>query len=517
MAILQFGEYLPDAPAFGNPGTTVALNVVPRSVRSYTAMPGPVPHSTALPATVCGSYGYRDAAGHVSNFAATPQRIYMQQTGQNTWADVSGTGAPYNTETPGGFWQMTSFGMRIIATNYDDPVQSYLAGTDTVFSDLSPDAPRARYCAVIKDFLMLGNTFDSRDGAVQYRLAWPAIGNPTDWPVPGTNAAIQVQSDFQDLVQTDLGEITQIVGGHLSAADGCALCERGIYRIAYAGSPAIFDFAVAEGAAGTDAPLSVVTRRLPDSNGVVRAVVYYLGVDGFCAFDGSSSSAIGAQKIDRTFFADLDVQYLSRVQGTWDVQHKLILWFYHGQGNNGLFNRCNIFNWELQRWSLIDLTPIPVEWVEPSTYSTLGYNLDQLDTFGTLEQLNFSFDSRVWTAGNPILSWFDGNHIQNFTTGPSLAVTIDTTESQLFPDRRARITGVRPLHDGLVPASISIGTREMLRRPVVFQGAVPENILGNCPQRCTGRYVRFRMTLPAGANFENLQGVDAIAMPEGIR
>jgi hypothetical protein len=39
MAILPFEEWLPDGPAFGNPGTVVALNVVPRSVHSYRPMP----------------------------------------------------------------------------------------------------------------------------------------------------------------------------------------------------------------------------------------------------------------------------------------------------------------------------------------------------------------------------------------------------------------------------------------------------------------------------------------------
>jgi hypothetical protein len=518
MAIIPFGEYLPDMPTFGSAGTATALNVVPRSQQSYTAMPSPVPSSSPLPARVCGSYGYRDASGHVANFAATQQRIYTQVTGQTDFTDVSGPGAPYNTDTPpDGYWQMTSFGQRIIATNYNDPIQTYLAGADTEFSDLSAAAPRAKFCAVIRDFLMLGNTYDSRDGAVQYRLAWPAIGDPTNWPVPGTNVAIELQSDYQDLVQTDMGAITQVVGGHLSAADGAALCERGIYRIQYAGSPAIFDFAVAEGAAGTDASLSVVTRRLANSNGTVNAVIYYLATDGFYAFDGSSSTPIGAQKIDRTFFADLDVQYLRQVQGTWDPSRKLILWFYHGAANHGLFNRALIYNWEVGRWSLIELTAIPVEWAEPSTYSTLGYNLEELDPFGNLEQLSFSLDSLAWTQGNPLLGWFDSNHRQNYTTGPSMAATLDTTEQQLFPDRRARITGARPLHDAIVPANVAVGTREMVRQSVVYQGAVPENILGNCPQRCTGRYVRFRMILPAGANFRNLQGVDVAARPEGIR
>lgn len=518
MALVPFGEYLPDQPAFGNPGTVTALNVVPRSQQAYGPMPSPVPNSSALPAQVCGSYGYRDAADHVYNFCATQQRIYLQQTGGSAFTDVSGTGAPYNTDAPpDGYWQMTSFGKRIIATNYNDPVKTYLAGTDTAFSTLSTTAPRAKFCCVIRDFLMLGNTFDSADGAVPYRLHWPAIGDPTNWPPPGSNVAIELQSDYQDLVQTDMGAITQVVGGHLSAADGAALCERGIYRIQYAGSPAIFDFAVAEGAAGTDSPLSVVMRRLANSSGVVTSVVYYLGNEGFYAFDGSSSSAIGAQKIDRTFFNDLDVNYLRNVQGTWDPGRKLILWFYHGRQNNGLFNRCLVYNWELSRWSLIDLTSIPVEWIEANTYSIGGYNLDQLDALGNLEQLQFSFDSLAWTSGNALLGWFDGNHVQNYANGPSMAATIATTEAQLFPDRRARITGVRPLHDASVPANVAVGTREMGRQAVVYQGAVPENVLGNCPQRCTGRYVRFQLTLPAGANFNSLQGVDVVARPEGIR
>src|SRR5262252_8032910 len=280
MAIVPFGEYLPDQGAFGSPGTNNARNVVPLTAQAYGPMPSPMPHSAPLPARVCGSYAYRDAIHHVYNFAATQQRIYLQATGATAYGDVSGTSAPYNTALPpDGFWQMTSFGRRIIATNYNDPIQTYLAGTDTNFSVLSTAAPRARFCCVIRDFLMLGDTFDSLDGAVPYRLAWSAIGDPTNWPPPGTNIAIELQSDYQDLVQTDLGSITQVVGGHLSAADGAALCERGIYRIQYAGSPNIFDFAVAEGAAGTDSPLSVVTRRLTGGNGVVNAVIYYLGSD----------------------------------------------------------------------------------------------------------------------------------------------------------------------------------------------------------------------------------------------
>jgi hypothetical protein len=169
-----------------------APNVVPRSQRAYGPMPGPVPYSPALPGKVCGSYGYRDAGGHVSNFAATTQRIYLQQTGSPNFADVSGPGAPYATEVDG-HWQMISFGDRIIAPNYDDPIQTYLAGSDTAFSELSADAPRARYCAVIKDFLIRDDIYDSYDGAVGYRLAWPAIGEPTSPLTAPTQKRLQAK------------------------------------------------------------------------------------------------------------------------------------------------------------------------------------------------------------------------------------------------------------------------------------------------------------------------------------
>jgi hypothetical protein len=516
--ILPFGEWLPDQAAFGNPGNVTTQNCYPRTAGSYGPFPTAVPHSAPLPAQVCGSYGYRDPSATAYNFAATPTDLYLQTTGNPNYSAVSGPSAPYNTELPpDGFWSMTSFGKRIIATNYEDPIQTYLVDTDTAFSDLAAAAPRARYACVLRDFLLVGNTYDATDGDVPYRLWWPAIGDPLTWPTPGTNQAIELQSDFQDLVQTDLGDITGITGGHISAADGAIFCERGIYRVSYAGSPAIFDFAVAEGAAGTDAPLSIVERRLSTGAGVTIAVDYYLGSDGFYAFDGSSSVPIGAQKVDRTFFNDLDVNFLGVVQGTYVPDLKLILWFYHGRQNNGHYNKCLAFNWELQKWAPIDFTATPIDWVDGTTYSSEGFTLDELDPKGTLDTLQFSLDSRAWTNSRQILSWFDTTHAQNYITGPSMRAVVETGEQQLFPGRRARIVSTRPIADSAVPVSIAVGTREMTRAPIGYQIAVPENILGDCPQRCTGRYARFQMIVPAGANFNHLQGIDVTAVQEGFR
>lgn len=524
--ILPFGEWLPDMPAFGNPGTVNVLNVIPLTQGSYGPFKAPQPYAAPLSAAVQGAYTYRDPTGVVYNFVGTATDLYLQATGATDFANVSKTAGVYTTDQAfDGFWQFTSFGSLVLATNYNDPIQQYAPGSGAAgtFTDLtpvggsSPLAPQAQYIAVIKDFVMVGNLYDPVDGPVPYRLRWCALGDPTSWPTPGTNAAIEVQSDFQDLVQTDLGEINGLVGGHLSSADAAIICERGIYRAQYVGSPDIFTFAVAQGAAGTDAPLSIVNRTLVQPGGLASSVIYYLGSDGFYLFDGGSSISIGAQKVDRTFFNDLDIRFIRAVQGTYDPQFKLIFWFYHGSQNNGLYNKCLVYNWELGRWAPADLTATPIEWAGGVTYSPQGYTLDELDQFGPLDSLPYSLDSREWTQGNPVLSWFTANHQQAFASGDSLQATVETTEAQLFPGLRSRITSTRPIADGALSPTISVGQREQISQPVVYTVGVPVNIIGDCPQRTTGRYQRFQMIMPPAANFNHLQGIDVSASPEGIR
>jgi hypothetical protein len=73
---------------------------------------------------------------------------------------------------------------------------------------------------------------------------------------------------------------------------------------------------------------------------------------------------------------------------------------------------------------------------------------------------------------------------------------------------------VRPLIDGGT-ATVAVGHRDRLEQPVVWEAAVPANVIGECPQRVTGRYLRFRMSMPAAQEFRHLQGLDIQAIPEG--
>lgn len=520
MALLPFGEWLPDQPDFANSGAKTITNVVPLTRQSYGPMAAASAFSSALSARAQGFYALKDDDGAPHLFAGDAGRLYTLAGAATVWTDASKTaGGPYSTPGPtDGCWSITSFGKRVIATNGVDTLQGMLLGSDLAFGDVAYDPPSfplaARFCATIRDFVMLGNML-LQGVRYPYRLRWSAIGDPTSFPTPGTAGAIQVQSDEQDLQQTDLGRITGLIGSiGLAIGDGAAFCERGIWRITYAGSPAIFDFSVAQGAAGTLSPLSIVPHRLSTQGGT-RAVVYYLGDDGaFYAWDGANSSPIGAGKIDRTFYDDVDPSTLNLVQGAADPINKLIFWAYSASGSASALNRLMVYNWDINRWSLIDLTSAPIEWLVRAV--TLGYTLDQLDPFGVLDALPFPLDSDAWKGGRPILAAFDSSHRLSYFGGSNLAPTVETSEMQPFPGRRSKIIAARPIVDGGTP-SVSVGHRDRLVDSVTYEAAVAMNALGDCPQRTTGRYVRYRATLPAASSFTHLQGVDVEMRPEGKR
>jgi hypothetical protein len=394
------------------------------------------------------------------------------------------------------------FGDRVVMTNFANPLQSLRLGSDAAFSDLAAAAPRARHLAIVRDWLVLGNTFDGADGAQPQRVWWSAIDDPASWPAPGSAAAAAAQSDFQDLVG-GAGWVQGIVG-NLGTADGAVFQERGIVRMSYVGPPAIFAFATAEGARGTPAPGSIAQ---------LGTIVYYLGEDGFYAFDGSASRPIGANKIDKTFFADLDPQHLGRVSAAIDPINKLCFWAYPGAGNSGGNpNRLLAYNWSLDRWSLIE---VELELLLRSL--SFGYALDGLDVVNaSLDALPFSLDSRAWTGGRVLLAGFDPAHRLGYFSGAPLAPVVETAEARLAEGRRVSVTAARAVVDGGVPA-VAIGTRERLADPVAYGPAVAIDARGNAPQRASGRYARARVTLPAGSGFAHIGGVEIDAVPEGLR
>jgi len=650
---LPFAEWAPDLFPIGSPGAATITNVIPRTPTTYGSVPTMTAYSGGLLARAIGSYTVKDTAKNVNVFAGDRVNLYLLKAGSTNFADVSSVALYSGAPWPDTQWSFTSFGLRVVAANYNDPTQSFLVGTDSLFSALagpvvttgithagpvtttgdthtnttldnlgttvnvvagmdvtgagiaantkvlsvdgptsitldtattatasgvsvtfsdghatttlsslgtttnvrpgmiatggsipantivisvdgtedvtisqSPtttaysvpitftsSVPRAKYVEAVGDFLMLANTFDGTSGAQPQRVWWSGIGDSENFPLPGSVQAIQVQSDYQDLQQTDLGQITGIAAGPLPTASATIFCEKGVYTALYVGSPAIFSFKAVDGAPGCVASTSIVKGHL-NSGGTVAPVIFYRSADGFYAFNGTSSVSVGANKVDRFVLSELDPRLDQTVLGVAAQITKVIYWFYSTTGSAGLYNRAVAYNWDVNRWSYIDLSSTPVEWVAET--ATIGYTLEELDQFGTLETLRYSLDSEAWVGGAVAVGAFNSSHQLAYFSGSNMAPTVETPEVEPIPGSRVFIRNARPLVDA-TNGSIAISTRERQADSLTLKTAVLMNAMGECPQRVTGRYVKARFTFPAGTSFTHISGVEVDAIKQGIR
>lgn len=480
---IEFGEYLPDLPDFENPGATVAKNVIPAG-NSYQPFLSASVYSDALDARCQGAFSTKDKDGVSLTFAGNASKLYKLASA--AYADVSISGG-YTTNSDEQ-WFFTRFGDRLIALNFTDNIQTYTLSSSSLFADLAASAPRARYATFIRNFLVVGNTFDSVDGNVPHRVRWPGIDDPTAWTVSATT-----QADYQDL-DPSKGWVRQIIGGEY----GTIFQERAILRMTYVGSPIIWQFDEVESGRG-----------LLAGGGAVKAgnIIFYLGLDGFYAFDGNQSVPIGENKINQTFFAEVDLSYLSRISATADFDKQIIYWAYPASGNNGLPNKILCYNYSpnaKKRWTYAE---VDVEYLFTSLSE--GYTLDSLDTLsGSLDALPLSLDSRAYTGDNYILSGFNTDHKHVNFNGAALDAVLETTELQSQEGYLTEVLRIKPIYSGSGTVTMQVGTRNLFSAANTWGNAISLNASGECPVRANARYHRFRVTITGG--FNDAQGVEVL-------
>jgi hypothetical protein len=478
--LIEFGEYLPDLPSLGNPGLVTAKNVLPRE-NSYDQFPGLSELYDALSVRCYGAFGTRDVDGNAFNFAGDDTNLYNLQAG--VWTDVSG--ATYATPSDG-FWRFTQYGRNVMATNYGNAIQNWLMGTSSAFANLGGSPPKARYITTVKDFVLLGNIDDAVDGAVPNRIHWSALGDPTDWTPDAAT-----QSDFRNL-DASKGWVTQVVGGEYFTV----FQERAISRGSYVGSPIVFQVDEVESGRGTQAQGSVAK---------FGNLLPYLGLDGFYIHNGQSSEPIGAGKVDKTFYADLDQNYYYRITSIIDPINKLYMMAYPGAGNTaGRPNKIMIFNFSpnaRKRWAYAEVdTDVIFPFVSP------GYTLDELDAFGNMDTLAFSLDSRVWTGNSSILAAFNSNKKLATFTGDALSAILQTGEVNLLAGYRALVTLLKPLITGASAAvTMNTITRNTRQESQTVSSPISLNGTGNAPCRSNAFYHGFRANISGG--FDEAQGI----------
>lgn len=478
MADIPFGEFMPDRPDAQN-GANEAKNVIPvadgyRPLKAATSY-----GSNGLGARVQGAVSAQDATGIAYNYAGDVSALYALQSA--TWTDISST-AGYATDQSD-HWEFAKFGDRIIATNYTNPIQSLLMGGAQFLDIGGSSIPKCRHVGVVGNFLVLGNTSDQVDGLVPNRVWWSGLDNPTDFPTPGTDSAIAVQSSYNDLVGEG-GWVQRIVGGQY----GLVFQEKEIHRMTYVGPPLIFQFDSFEQRRGTPAPGSVVA---------MGRDVYYLGQDGFYVCNGIQSEPIGAEKVDRYFFDDMDPNYYDRIHGMLDPYNKIVMWVYPGSGSvSGACNKALLYHWLLKRWSYAEFASEYVYWSLGE-----GYTLEGLDAVSaSLDALPASLDSRVWAGGSLYFSIFGASHQLQLFTGTEMNSTLDTKEFQLWDGYRADVDLIRPVMENMTGTmTAQVGSRESsFDDSVTWSAAIANDADGNIPVRANGRLMRIRINTTGG-------------------
>ena len=393
------------------------------------------------------------------------------------------------------FVTFTQFGNYVIASNGVDAPQYYLMGSSTAFNNLSAIAtdgspPLFRVSGVIRDFLVTGNI----SGATN-RIQWSGINDISTW-TEGSKSA-----DFQDLPGSG-GRVVAITSGEV----GYVFRQNQIIRIDFVGGATVFRLSVISPNRG-----AVYGKTVCQDN---RRVFFYAD-DGFFQIDGDNIIAIGAEKVNRFFDADLNKAYTDRIVATVDPFNQLALWLYPSVANTnnttGICDRILIYNYATQKWSIAEVNASQI-----FSQFVGAYTVELMDIISTnLDNINIALDTDFWNGGQLYLGAIDNEFKAAIFAGNALEAEIETRELEIFPNSRSNITGIRPIVDAT--ATVTIKTRERLADTEAESTSSTMTNSGLNPVRKSGRYVRANVKIASGTNWNHAQGIDIIASRAGYR
>ena len=482
--MIPFAPWLPAIASFETGASREALNVIP-SPSGYRPFPAFANIASAITGPCLGAFSVRSLNGTIFNFCGDATKIYKLNSNGLAWTDVSRTaGGAYGTASDG-FWSFARYGDFVIAANNVDTPQVFNMASATNFSNLGGSPPQAAFAGAIREFGVLAKTSTANN-----RIRWSAIGNVADWVASATTL-----SDYQDFA--DGGSIMGFVGGEY----GIVLQEKAIQRMSFEGPPTAFRF---------DKISNYLGCRVEGSVASYENLIFFLSDDGFYMIRGGAELVpIGTEKIDRWLEANLDASYLYRITSAIDPVNKLYVMGFASFGSSGIADQILIYNWVSGQWSHAQVSHQLL--YAAATQQT--YTIDGMDAVSaTIDGLPFPMDSRFWAgSGRLLLSAFDTSNRQGMFTGLAMAATIETGDIQLTPGRRSLFRALKPLIEGTsVTPSLTVGKRNNLSEPVIYNTATAANAYGVCDARVNGRYHRARITLPAASAWQIARGIDDV-------
>jgi hypothetical protein len=477
---LTFGEWMPDQPGISG-ALTDAKNVVSQAI-GYGPLPTAATFSAAASENLTTLVAGKTPANTTKLFAAGSTKIY----------DVSGVGVLTDVSKSGGYtpngnndrFRFTQFGNVIIGTNNNDPMQAYTLGTSTAFADLAASAPVCKYLTVVRDFVVTAFTTESST-VYPARVRWSGINAETSWGSSQTT-----QADYQDI--PDGGQIVGIRGGEF----GLVFLEKGISRMSYVGTPFIFQFDNISRGKGCIAAGSIAQ---------TQGVSFFLSDDGFYMCDGQQVLPIGAEKVDRWFFANADESGFDSMSAAVDPVRKLIIWNFK---TTFAQRQLIIYNFKTQKWTYGNAGADYIS--DASTSATTLEGLDSISA--SIDALPVSLDSILYMGGKYFLGGTNGAYVVTYNGAPATGQLIT---GDLNAGGRSVVTLARPQIDN-GSATVSVASRTLLSQELAFGTAVAADSENRVSLRSNGNYHRFKVT-PTGDNWSTAVSMDIDLSGQGGR
>lgn len=474
---VTFGEWMPDQSGISG-SLTDAKNVVSQAI-GYGPFPTPVSLSSAASENLTSLYAAKAPDSNTVLFAAGASKIYtVGGTGTLTQVN-SGLTTGSNDRV-----RFTQFGKNVIICNNADKLKSWVLGTSSTFADVAANAPIAKYITVVRDFVVVANTYES-SVQQQYRVRWSAINDETDW-----TENVNTQSDYQDI--PDGGQIMGIRGGEF----GLVLLERSIHRMTYVGTPFIFQFDNISRGKGCMVAGSIAQ---------YQGITFFLSDDGFYMCDGQQVIPIGAEKVDRFFLTDASETDYKTMSAAIDPVRKLVIWNYKSVDAN---RKLMIYNFQTKKWTYGDAG---TDYLGEASSGAL--TLEELDSVSaSIDAMTTSLDSLLYIGGKYFLGGTYGTRVYSYT-GSSLTGSIATGDIDVGAN--SVVTLARPIVDN-GSGSLSIASRTLLNQSVTYGTSTAADSENRVSLRSAGRYHRLKLT-PTGAAWKTAVAVDVDITPQGVR
>jgi hypothetical protein len=484
MPVIKFGDYRPDVSDYEGTTTRTLQSVLPRG-DGYGPFPSMTALSNALGAQCRGAFVALNPNGSVSIFAATATDLWLMNNTNFGWSKASKGGGPYPSVTSTDQWRFAQFNNLVIAVQANTAPQVYDIVSSSAFADLAGSPPQARYIDIVGRFVVLSGLLN-----FPFRVQWSALNDvngANSW-TPGLN-----QSDFQDL--PDGGIVRGVAGGE----SGVIMQDGAIRRMTYVpGSPVIFQIERVSQDKGLFGPYSLVR---------AGERIFFFSAQGFHRIDpGGFPTPIGRERVDRTFFADLDKANLQLFIGAADPRNSRVFWAYKSvNGTVNQFDKMLCYDWALDSF-----TPIKIAGEYLLPVSQPGYTLEALDQLSSsIDAMTTSFDD-FSTSTTPELAAFDSVHALNFFRGPNLEATLETAEQGTDGQRIKMSTGFRPVTDAAAIFGSASKRETQANTPVYVAESARNAITGICNLLIDTRYMRMRARIPAGTTWSFINGLEPV-------